>query len=84
MKPEEMEIGKRYRIWHRSDTERRARFSIMDYLGRETTESHAGKGGNYLFDARPLAGTQSMPPHWIRLIEQVSQTATIVLNRMAR
>lgn len=74
MKPEEMEIGKRYRIWHKSDTERSMRSSVMDYLGHD--------GRDYQFNARPVAGTQAVPAHWIKYIEEVYKTTPIVLNQI--
>jgi len=83
MHPDELVVGNRYRIWHKSPSERKVRYSIMDYLGREATESYKGRGPNLSFNARPVAGTQSMPPHWIKHIEQVEKNTTITLNRIA-
>jgi hypothetical protein len=77
-----MVVGNRYKIYHMSGTERSMRTSVMDYLGRELRESHHGEGSNYLFNARPVAGTQSMPPSWIKIVEPVSKDTPIVLNKI--
>jgi len=77
-------VGQRYRVYHRAENQRVLRFSIMDYLGRETHESYAGQGPNYLFNARPRAGTQSMPPHWIVDVQQVPKETPVDLNRIAK
>lgn len=82
MKLDEMVVGNRYMIYHMAGTERRMRYSVMDYLGQEPRESYRGEGGNYTFNARPEAGTQSMPPSWIKLVESVSKDTPIVLNKM--
>lgn len=76
-------VGKRYKVFHRAENQRVLRFSIMDYLGREVHVSYFGKGPNYLFSARPQAGTQSMPPHWIKDVQEVSKDTPIDLNRIA-
>jgi hypothetical protein len=84
MTPDKMEVGNRYRVYHKSGTQRIMRYSVMDYLGRDEHESYAGQGPNYSFNARPLAGTQSMPPSWIQSIVPVAKSAPIVLNKIAR
>ena len=83
MEPEEMVVGNRYKIYHMASNQRRMRFSVMDYLGREQYETSPG-GPNYIFNGRPLAGTQSMPLSWIKHIEQVEKNTPITLNRIAK
>jgi hypothetical protein len=84
MKPLDMIVGKRYKIYHLSETQRVLHYSVMDYLGREQNESYVGQGPNYLFNARPEAGTQSMPPSWIQRVNEVPKNSPVVLNKIAR
>lgn len=60
--------GKRYRIVYQSQAQRYAREAVMDYLG------FAGLTDELAFSARPAAGTQDMPRHWILQFEEVSKT----------
>lgn len=79
-----LEVGKRYTVFHKTPAMKRWRVSVMDYLGREANESHRGEGPNYLFNARPVAGTQSMPPSWIIRIDEAQPNEKIVLNKIVR
>ena len=75
-----MEIGRRYLIRYRSDTQRFEREAVMDYLG----EGQAGVDAeNYLFNARPLAGTQAMPKRWVQSVTEVPKSSPIVIERRA-
>lgn len=67
--------GKKYRIVHRSETQRRDRVSVMVYLGDEGSTWH-------LFSARPVAGTQMMPKSWIKDITQADDNAKVSLNEV--
>lgn len=70
--PSALVVGRRYKVTHRSDTQKVDRYSIMDYLD--------GNANSIFFSARPVAGTQEMPRDWILKIESVSQDTQIVLN----
>jgi len=66
--------GNMYRIRYKSDTQKVEREAVMLYLGRSgTTES--------TWSARPVAGTQALPDHWVISIEPVDQGTTPYLNR---
>jgi hypothetical protein len=66
-------VGGRYRVTHRSDAQRFNRVSVMDYLGES--------GSDYVFNARPVAGTQTMPQAWLIDAELVRKDTPIVLNK---
>lgn len=66
-------IGKMYVVVHRSGLQRRARLSVMRLL--DITPS------DLIFDARPVAGTQTMPRDWIIKVEPTAET-TPSLNQM--
>jgi hypothetical protein len=80
----DMTVGRRYKIFHMSETQRLLRYSVMDYLGREATESYSGEGPNYSFSARPEAGTQSVRPRDIVSVIMVSKSSPIELNKIAK
>ena len=84
MMPDTMTVGRRYKIFHMSETQHLLRFSVMDYLGREATESYYGEGPNYSFNARPDAGTQSMRPKDIVSVIMVPKSTPIALNKIAK
>jgi hypothetical protein len=67
--------GRRYRITYRSDTQRRDRYSVMDYM-------HQDPNGEMVFSARPEFGTQVMPRKWVKKIELVPTTTKIVMGRI--
>ena len=71
------EPGKRYRILHKSETQRIERASVMDYLG-------AKQDGYLSFSARPVAGTQRIPLEWIVAAEEVFKSTPISLNVIIR
>jgi hypothetical protein len=69
-------VGQKYRIHHRSQSQKYTRVSVMVFLG--TTESDK----QILFDARPVAGTQTMPREWVQGIWPTSEPISI--NERAR
>jgi hypothetical protein len=71
-----MELGERYRVRYRSETQRRDRTAVMVYLGED--------GDRLLFDARPAAGTQRLPCAWVRRVEPVAADTPAYINRVAR
>lgn len=50
-----MERGSKYRIVHKTETQRYARVSVMTYLGEVTYAED-----ELAFDARPAGGTQTL------------------------
>jgi hypothetical protein len=62
-----MEKYKWYKIRHRQQGQQYDRKSVMQYLG---LEEHA-VNTVHLFNARPTAGTQTMPDSWIISVEEV-------------
>ena len=67
-------VGQRYLLRYRSATQRRDRAAVMVYLGDD--------GDRLLFDARPAAGTQSMPVGWIQAAEPVADDTPAYINRI--
>lgn len=65
--------GLRYRVIHKSPEQRYARVSIMDFLAEH--EHH------YVFSARPIAGTQTMPKGWVLDKAVVAKETPISMNR---
>jgi len=73
--PEELTIGERYEVVYKiPGIHQFARYSIMDYLG---WDEYTGSQWN----ARPVAGTQSLQPEHIIQIQPVSSMAPIKLNQ---
>ena len=70
--------GHRYRIIYKSDAQRTLRYAILDYL--DEGEGSYEKG-SYFFSARPLAGTQEMPKHWVHSIEEVAKNTALTIGR---
>jgi hypothetical protein len=71
-----MTPGHRYLLRYRSASARRDRSAVMVYLGAD--------GDALLFDARPAAGTQSMPCRWIARVEEVPADTPAHINRIVR
>ena len=67
--------GAKYRIIHQSPTQRVERESVMVFLGMGGID-----GKDAQFDARPLAGTQSLPPGWVKRVEEVHRSEPTKLN----
>lgn len=67
-----MESGKRYRIIYRGDIHRVNRMAVLDYLDED--------GDSWVLNARPTAGTQTMPKHWVKDIEEVPKSTPIAIN----
>jgi hypothetical protein len=67
--------GGRYRVVHRSPTQRRDRVSVLDYLEEA--------GEELVFSARPVAGTQQMPKAWVREVTEVAKTTPVSMNGKA-
>lgn len=38
---------------------------------------------DFIFSARPVAGTQTLPKDWVREIEPVPEDAVVYINRTA-
>lgn len=69
---DELERGKMYLIVSQDPTQRRPRVSAMRYLD--------GTPAELTFDARPTAGTQTMPVGWVVKIEPTAETVPFVGN----
>jgi len=76
--PDPMVIGKKYKIRHKSLTQRYARESVMVYLGQGMHVDQLE-----MFSARPVAGTQSLWKVDIQSWELVDDATPISLNRRA-
>lgn len=72
-----LEIGTRYRLRYRSETQRRDRTAVMDYIG-------TNHNGDHQFSARPVAGTQTMPAAWLLEAVAVAKATPVHLNRVVR
>ena len=68
-----MVANRKYRVIHRSETQRVDRASVLRYMAEDSEV--------YYFDARPVAGTQTMPKSWVKSIEERPITTKIDLNR---
>lgn len=67
------EVGKLYKVVHLIPPQRKARFSILRFMHETPT--------HYIFDARPLAGTQSLPKDCVISISPtISQAVKLALN----
>lgn len=53
----ELTKGQKYRVLHKSESQRYTRESVLVLLDRD--------GNELIFDARPVAGTQKMPVSWV-------------------
>lgn len=73
----QLEKFKRYRIVHRSETQRFNRVSVMVYLGDDPLKEEL------VFSARPVYGTQGMPYSWVKSIDLVPEDTTIIVNQRA-
>lgn len=69
--------GQWYRVTHRSETQRLSRESVMQYLWLDA-------GGTLAFSARPVAGTQQLPLHWLVDAVEVPPGTKVVLSRVVR
>jgi hypothetical protein len=65
-----MEKGKWYKVRHRAEGQRYDRKSVVRYLGVEAASIDRGPV-EHLFDARPTAGTQTLPDNEISSVEEV-------------
>lgn len=63
-----MEVGHRYRIRIKRDADRKQKTVVMDFMAEHERE--------YLFSARPVAGTQTIPRRWILGVEEVDKATT--------
>lgn len=72
--------GARYAIRWRSPNLRRDRLDVLDYLGDNYTNR---SGGEYVFSARPIAGTQAIPIDWVISMERVASSTPIQIGRVA-
>lgn len=65
----QLEKEKWYRIRYRAPNQGYDRKAEMQYLGIETIAVNLV----HLFNARPTAGTQTMPDSWIISVEEISE-----------
>ena len=68
-----LEVGKKYRVIYQTKTERYPRSAVMIYLGSAAEL--------LLFSARPVAGTQSIIPSWIKMFEEVPDSTRTSINK---
>lgn len=66
--------GKKYRVTHRSETQKKDRQSVMRFLGAE--------GNDLIWSARPAAGTQTMQRIWFKSAEAVLESTNPYVNRV--
>lgn len=71
---DELIEGRKYRIKHRSETQKKDRESVMRFLGEE--------GSSYVWSARPVAGTQTMPKSWVKSAEPVLESTDPYINKV--
>lgn len=69
-----LQNGERYYIVHQSETQRKPRVSVMDYMDQNDN--------SYFFSARPVAGTQEIPKRDVKRVHKVSSGHSIVLNKI--
>ncbi len=69
-----MQVSQRYRFIYRRPTQRVDHQSVLDYLGEDE--------GNYILNARPIAGTQTLPKSWVKRIEP-APGAKLCIGKMA-
>lgn len=67
--------GRKYRIKHKSETQKKVRESVMRYLDEDD--------GSYIWSARPVAGTQTMPKEWLQSAEPVLESTDPYINKVA-
>lgn len=68
-----MTPGKKYKVVYKGERQHYNREAIMVFLGTE--------GNNTSWDARPFAGTQTMPSSWIVAVFQVDPCTKVYLDR---
>jgi hypothetical protein len=68
-----MSRGKKYKVVYKSDSQHYNREAVMVFMGTE--------GSSTSWDARPAAGTQTMPTSWIVGVVEVEEDARVYLNR---
>lgn len=66
--------GRKYRVTHRSETQKKDRQSVMRFLEIQ--------GNDIIWSARPVAGTQSMPVSWFKSAEPVLESTDPYVNRV--
>lgn len=71
----DMIIGRWYQIRHRSEAQHYDRKSVMQYLGVAEQPGPV----THRFNARPVAGTQTMPHSWLISVEEVPATTTPIV-----
>lgn len=69
--------GRKYRIIHQSPSQRYPRVSVMRLIGDSELDDA------WLFDARPLAGTQTLPKEWMIECSETTPDAAISINERA-
>jgi len=72
------EFNKKYLVTHRCPGQRFDRQSVMVYL---QSEKFASRPVEYVFSARPVFGTQTMPASWISAAQEVSMDTECYMNR---
>lgn len=75
-----LEPGAKYEIIYKNGTQRYPRSSVLTFLTMD-------RMGNYVFSARPLAGTQSFDHHFVSdiiSVTRVSHTRAHHLNRIMK
>jgi hypothetical protein len=72
----EVEIGTKYRIIHQAENQKYPRHSVLTFLGSNVADGS--------WDARPFAGTQSLPWSWIKVIAVDDRGMPHVMDQDAR
>lgn len=73
-----MTPGLRYRIRYRLPGSRQMLEAVMDFLGT----NHVGQRLEYVFSARPIAGTQTLFD--VVEVEEVAMTTNVYINRRVK
>jgi hypothetical protein len=66
--------GGRYHLRYRAPNQRRSRTAVMDFVAVE--------GANLVFNARPVAGTQSIPAAWVQSVKAVPTDTPAHIGRV--
>lgn len=73
-----MEIGAKYKVTYKSETQRIPRTLVAMYLGDDTYN------GNHKFSGRPVFGTTDLPKNWILSVETVPSDTQPHVDKLVR
>lgn len=73
--PDNLVAGQKYKITYRNPAWRHSRCGVMAYIDRNILRRSTR------WSARPVAGTQELPNHWVENIEEVPADTKPYLHR---